>query len=79
MGKKTKYDLVLFILLMVMLFASLVQKRTGWVKTEPLKGVYPTTPYPLLNLDDFRSGDYQKQMEQQLSERFGFREPVIRL
>lgn len=79
MGKKTKYDLVLFILLMVMLFASLVQKRTGWVKTEPLKGVYPTTPYPLLNLDDFCSGDYQKQMEQQLSERFGFREPVIRL
>jgi hypothetical protein len=49
------------------------------VKTEPLKGVYPTTPYPLLNLEDFSSGDYQKQMEQQLSERFGFREPVIRL
>jgi hypothetical protein len=79
MGKKPKYDLVLFIILMMLLFASLVQKSTGWVKTEPLKGVYPTTPYPLLNLKDFRSGDYQKQMEQQLSERFGFREPVIRL
>ena len=79
MRKKPKYDLVLFIILMLMLFAPLVQKRTEWVKTEPLKGVYPTTPYPLLNLKDFRSGDYQKQMEQQLSERFGFREPVIRL
>ena len=79
MKKKPKYDLVLFIILMLLLFASLVQKSTGWVKTEPLKGVYPTTPYPLLNLEDFSSGDYQKQMEQQLSERFGFREPVIRL
>lgn len=79
MRKKPTYDLVLFIILMLLLFASMVQKRTGWVKTEPLKGVYPTTPYPLLNLQDFRSGDYQKQMEQQLSERFGFREPVIRL
>ena len=79
MIKKPKYDLVLFIILMLLLFASLVQKSTGWVKTEPLKGVYPTTPYPLLNLKDFSSGDYQKQMEQQLSERFGFREPVIRL
>ena len=79
MKKKPRYDLVLFIILMVILFASMVQKGTGWVKMEPLKGVYPTTPYPLLNLKDFRSGDYQKQMEQQLSERFGFREPVIRL
>ena len=77
--KKPKYDLVLFIILMLLLFASLVQKRTGWVKMEPLKGVYPTTPYPLINLKDFRSGNYQKQMEQQLSERFGFREPIIRL
>ena len=79
MQKKPKYDLVLFIILMLLLFAPMVQKRTGWVKMEPLKGVYPTTPYPLLSLKDFRSGDYQKQMEQQLSERFGFREPVIRL
>ena len=79
MKKKPKYDLVLFIILMLLLFVSLVQKSTGWVKTEPLKGVYPSTPYPLLGLKDFRSGDYQKQMEQQLSERFGFREPVIRL
>ena len=79
MQKKPRYDLILFIILMLLLFASLVQKRTGWVKMEPLKGVYPTTPYPLLSLEDFRSGDYQKQMEQQLSERFGFREPVIRL
>lgn len=79
MRKKPTYDLVMFIILMLMLFAPMVQKRTGWVKTEPLKGVYPTTPYPLLDLEDFRSGDYQKQMEQQLSERFGFREPIIRL
>ena len=79
MGKKPTYDLVLFIILMLLLFAPMVQKRTGWVKTESLKGVYPTTPYPLLNFKDFRSGNYQKQMEQQLSERFGFREPVIRL
>lgn len=79
MKKKLKYDLLLFIILMLLLFASMVQKRTGWVKMESLKGVYPTTPYPLINLKDFRSGDYQKQMEQQLSERFGFREPVIRL
>ena len=78
MKKTPKYDLVLFIILMLLLFAPMVQKRTGWVKMEPLKGVYPTTPYPLLKYRDFRSGDYQKQLEQQLSERFGFREPIIR-
>lgn len=79
MGKKPKYDLLLFILLMMLLFAPMVQKRTGWVKTKPLSGFYPSTPYPAFFLNSFCSGDYQRQMEQQLSERFGFREPVIRL
>lgn len=79
MSKKPKYDLILFIILMLVLFAPMVQKHTGWVPTHPLNGFYPSTPYPLLNVKGFRSGDYQKQMEQQLSERFGFREPVIRL
>ena len=79
MKHKVKYDLVLFAILAVLAFLPMLQKKTGWFKLEPLKGVYPTTPYPLFTLETFRSGEYQRQLEAQLSERFGFREPIIRL
>lgn len=79
MKRKVRYDLVLFAILAVLAFLPMLQKQTGWFKLEPLKGVYPTTAYPQLNWEDFRSGQYQRQMEAQLSERFGFREPIIRL
>ena len=76
---KVKYDLVLFILLMIFLFVPIIQGRTSLFPVKPLKGVFEPTPTPELTFDNYCSNSYQKQIEQYTSERFGFREPVIRL
>ena len=76
---KVKYDLVLFILLMIFLFAPIIQGSTSLFPVKPLKGVFEPTPKPELTFDNYYSNTYQKQIEQYTSERFGFREPVIRL
>ena len=79
MGKKPKYDLVLFILLMVLAFLPMLQ---GWLRlfpTKPLNGVTVETEKPEFKLDAYRSGAYAKQAEAYTSQHIGFREPIIRL
>ena len=78
MGKKPKYDLVLFILLMVLGFMPMLQ---GWLHifpTKPLNGVTVATEKPKFDLDGYRSGTYAKQAEAYTSQHIGFREPIIR-
>ena len=78
MGKKPKYDLVLFILLMVLGFMPMLQ---GWLHifpTKPLNGVTVATEKPKFDLDGYRSGTYTKQAEAYTSQHIGFREPIIR-
>ncbi len=69
----------LFGLLMVVLFLPALQEHLGWVKTEPLEGFVPKANKPELTLDNYTSNQYQRQLEDYVSENFGFREPVIRL
>ena len=79
MEKKPKYDLVLFILLMVLGFMPMLQ---GWLRlfpTKPLNGVTVETEKPTFDLDTYRSGTYAKQAEAYTSQHIGFREPIIRL
>lgn len=78
MGKKPKYDLVLFILLMVLGFMPMLQ---GWLHifpTKPLNGVTVATEKPKFDLNEYRSGTYAKQAEAYTSQHIGFREPIIR-
>ena len=78
MGKKPKYDLVLFILLMALGFMPMLQ---GWLHLfhpKPLNGVTVTTGKPKFDFDGYRSGTYAKQAEAYTSQHIGFREPLIR-
>ena len=76
---KIKYDVILFILLMVFLFVPVIQEWTGIFPVKPLKGVIEPTPKPTLNFENYRNNTYQTQIEKYASENFGLREPVIRL
>ena len=80
MGKfKIKYDLILFALLMVFLFVPIIQEWGDVFPVKPLKGVFEPTPKPELTFDNYKSNNYQTQIEKYTSEHFGLREPVIRL
>ncbi len=70
---------IMFGLLMVVLFASLVQQQFTVFKFRPLTGYEDPTPKPKFNLHDYQIGDYQYDLEQYVSENLGFREPIIRM
>lgn len=76
---RVRYDWVMFALLMLFLFASIIQKQTGFLRFRPLGGVIVATPKPQLSLETYQNNTYQKQLEQYASENFGLREPVIRI
>ena len=79
MRRKATYDVILFIILMILLFMPLLQGHFQLIPLKPLYGVTIETGKPDFNLEAYRSGDYAKQEEAYLGEHFGFREPVIRL
>ncbi len=70
---------VLFSLLMLFLFSSVVQKECDIFDMKPLEGVTIATEKPDFNIKNVSSTEYQKNIEQYISENFGFREAVIRL
>ena len=68
----------LFGLLMVFLFAFMLQERLHLFEMKPLEGFIQKTEVPQLTMENYQSGEYQAKLEGHLSETFGFREPVIR-
>ena len=76
---RPKYDLVLFVLLMVFLCASMVQKYTKIFHLKALTGVFEPAPTPELSWQAYRSTQWQQQLEDYSSEHFGFREPIVRI
>ena len=76
---RIRYDIILFVLLMVFLFVPIIQEWGGVFPVKPLKGVFEPTPKPALTFDNYKSNTYQTQIEKYTSEHFGLREPVIRL
>ena len=69
---------ILFVLTMLLLFASLFQQQSDAFCFVPLEGAFVHTPKPELALESFHSTRYQSQTEDHLRENFGFREPLIR-
>lgn len=70
---------ILFGILMLLLFLPMAQEYIGLFKMKPLNGVYEPADEPKLTLENYTSGQWQRQLEAYVSEQFGFREPVIRL
>lgn len=70
---------ILFGLLMVFLFAFMLQERLHLFEMKPLAGFIKKTEMPTLTMESYQSGQYQAQLEDHLGETFGFREPVIRI
>ncbi len=77
--RRTKYDIVLFGILLVLLFLPMLQAHVLHIPLKPLNGVTIEAEKPDFSLASYRSGDYAKQKEAYLGEHFGFREPIIRL
>lgn len=78
--KKKDYTYgLMFVLLMVLLLLPLLQEHFGIFKFKPLKGVFEPTDVPELTLQNYADGQWQRQVEPYIAERFGFREPLIRL
>lgn len=69
----------MFVLLMVLLFLPLLQEHLVLFKFKPLKGVFEPAAVPELTLQNYSDGKWQQQVEPYIAERFGFREPIIRL
>ena len=69
----------MFGLLMVFLFAFMLQERLHLFEMKPLEGFTKKTEVPKLTMENYQSGVYQAKLEGHLSETFGFREPVIRV
>ena len=79
MKRKPRYDKTLAVLLMALSLLPLLQGWFRLVALKPLHGVTIEAEKPVFDMGSYRSGAYAKDMEAYASQRFGFREPVIRL
>lgn len=69
----------LFIIMMTFLFMPLAQEHLFRFDIKPLNGEWTKIDKPKLTLSSYTSNSYQKDIEQYVSENFGFREPTIRI
>ena len=76
---KSRICTILCILTLLGFSIMFVQEHWKPFKMKPLNGYTTTTDKPELALASFASGDYQRNIEQYISENFGFREFFIRL
>lgn len=71
--------IVLFVLLMVLLFMPMLQQFAHPFELRELDGAALQTEMPELSFESYKDMSYQSQLEEYVSEQFGFREWVIRL
>ena len=78
MNNKKIYT-ILFSTLLTLLFLPMFQEMFRPIKVKPLKGHTKPIECPKLTYNSYRDGKFQKDIEQYISENFGFRDPIIRL
>ena len=76
---KSRICTILCLLTLLGFVTVFVQEHWRPFKIKPLEGYTTTTDKPELTLATFTSGDYQSDVEQYISENFGFREFFIRV
>ena len=79
MEANSKIPDYLFILLMILLFAPLLQSNLNVIKTNKLYGHIKEVQNSTIGYKGWMSGDYQSQKEEYLKNNFGFRNWAIRL
>lgn len=70
---------ILVFLISGLLFLNLFQDVTHTFSFKDLQGAFVEQPKPEFALKDFKSGEFQKKYESRLTEKSGFRNPLIRL
>ena len=79
MMKTQRTTLVLFCLLAVLAFAPMLQEHLGWPRVKPLAGVLKEAPFPELNRETYRNGQFQRKLENYLQHHYGYRPVTVRL
>jgi hypothetical protein len=70
---------LLFFLLMFLLWVPIIQQNTGYFTEPELKGAFTMPPKPELSKEHLSSSEYQKQLEDYLNYRFGFRGLFVKI
>lgn len=70
--------IALIVLTVALLFMPLIQNYTGWIKMRPLAGESIKTNKPVLTFNNVKGAAYQHELEQYLTENYGFKEPLTR-
>ena len=79
MKNNNRLYIVLCAILMVLLSLPIIQQAFHPLEVKKLHGSVVDTAPPEWSFENYKTQTYQSQLERYVSERFGFREPVIRI
>lgn len=70
---------ILFGILMLFLFSFMIQEHLKPFKTKPLMGYFLEPDQPKFRWEWYKSGYFQEKVEKYIANKYGFREPIIRM
>lgn len=70
---------LLFLVIVISLSASAIQKKTGFIRVKPLNGVFDVKSKPEWSKKAFLAGFYQEQLRMSLEDSVGFKPDLVRL
>ena len=77
--RNTLFHGILFGILMLFLFAFMAQEHLKLFKTKALMGYFLEPEKPKFRWEWYKNGYFQKKTEEYIANKYGFREPIIRL
>lgn len=77
--KTQRAALWLFCILAILAFLPMVQEHLNWPHVKGLAGVYEEVPLPQLTLTNYRTGAYQRDLENYLQYHYGYRPNTLRI
>ena len=75
----SRYYGLLFGILMLFLFAFMIQEHLKPIKTKPLMGYFLEPEKPEFRWEWYKNGYFQARVEKYIANKYGFREPIIRM
>lgn len=77
--KTQRAALWLFCILAILAFLPMAQEHLNWPHVKGLAGVYEEVPLPQLTLTNYRTGAYQRDLENYLQYHYGYRPNTLRI